>query len=260
MTTLKGLKTVIEDDQPPVDINALTTDEKKELITADTVSILSNTTLTASEVAFTASKSLFINTTGIAALRLPIPPSELQITIQNQDANLAYTSTRAKKSSGNCVLADAAGKPLIGTQYFFGPSKDPLLTRLDIEEGVAQPIKTLSKWTSRHHIFLLPDNRSFNWAYRKEPGFGANGAKGTALVLTLGEKRLAALIRNEETRTPGSKSCSAGNGGELVLSDEVGGEDGINEDLVVATCLLMLKKEIDRRRTVQIMMIAGVAT
>jgi len=46
----------------------------------------------------------------------------------------------------------------------------------------------------------------------------------------------------------------------LVLGALVGGKEGIAEEVVVATCLLMLKKEIDRRRTVQIMMISGVVS
>lgn len=65
-------------------------------------------------------------------------------------------------------------------------------------------------------------------------------------MLTLQDKRVAALIRNDETRTPGSKSCYAGNGGKLILGEDVGAKDGLSEALVLASCLLMLKKEIDR--------------
>jgi hypothetical protein len=68
---------------------------------------------------------------------------------------------------------------------------------------------------------------------------------------------LAALIRNEGTRTSGSKSCSAGSGGKLLLGEGFDSKEGLSEDLVVATCLLMLKTEIDRRRAVQFMVIAG---
>ncbi|KAH7377617.1 hypothetical protein BKA66DRAFT_152667 [Pyrenochaeta sp. MPI-SDFR-AT-0127] len=253
--TTTSTTTLVDTEKPPVDINRITEQEKKELVIADTVSVLSDTTLGFASGSFIPVKSLHINAKGSPVLRLPLPLAELETTIHNFDGSLAYTSTRAKKSSGNCVLTDADGKALIGTQYFFGPSKDPVLSRLDVAEG--QDIKTVSKWTSRDHKFLLPDGRILAWTYKKEKGFGAQGAKGTALVLTLGDKRLAALVRNDETRTSGSKSCSAGNGGELVLGEDVGGKDGVNEDLVIATCLLMLKKEIDRRRTVQFMMIAG---
>lgn len=244
-------------EKPPIDINTLSNEEKKELITSDAMSIMSSTTLGASELSFTPAKSLHINTKGSPLLRLPTPLRELEVTIHNFDGSLAYTSTRAKRSSGNCVLTDAQGNALIATEYFFGPSKDPFLKRVDVPEGISHEIKTVSKWTSRNHKFLLPDGRTFEWSYKKEKGFGTNGSKGTALVLTLNEKRIAALIRNDETRTTGSKPCSAGNGGELVLGEDIGGKDGINEDLVIATALLMLKKEVDRRRAVQFMMITG---
>jgi hypothetical protein len=240
---------------PVLDISTLSDQEKKELV-AETVSVASDTTtaiLGNPELSFTPIKSFIINAKGIPVLRLPLYHSELETTITNTDGSLAYVSTRAKKSSGNCILRDATGKALLSTTYFFGPSKDPVVTKLDTTED----IKTVSKWTSRDHSFVLPDGRILSWSYKKENGFGAKGAKGTALVLKLGEKRIATLVRNDETRTPGSKSCSAGNGGELVLGEGVDGNDGVSEDLVVATCLLMLKKEIDRRRTVQFMMIAG---
>lgn len=251
---MTSTNTLIENEKPLVQIDLLTEQEKKELIVPDNVSVLSSTTLYASD-GFSPAKSFHINAKGIPFLRLPAPLSELHTTIHHFDGSVAYTSTRAKKSSGNCILTDTDGNALIRTDYFFGPNKDPVLSRLDVTEG--QDIRTVSKWTSRDHQFLLPDGRTLTWSYKKEKGFGAQGAKGTALILTLGEKRLAALIRNEETRTPGSKSCSAGNGGELVLGEDIGGKDGINEDLVIAMCLLMLKKEVDRRRTVQFMMIAS---
>lgn len=93
---------------------------------------------------------------------------------------------------------------------------------------------------------------------KKEKGFGTDGAKRTALVMEVESKRVAVLISNDDTRTLGSKTCSAGNGGELRLGADCGGKMGISEDLVVATCLHMLEKEIDRRRSVDFMMIAAV--
>ncbi|KAF1968891.1 hypothetical protein BU23DRAFT_558116 [Bimuria novae-zelandiae CBS 107.79] len=245
------------DEKPPVDINILSDQEKKELITADAVSVLSGATIDASELSFTPAKSYHINAKGIPVLRLPSPPSELVTTINNFDGTVAYQSIREKRSSGNCVLTDAESHALIATQYFFGPGKDPVLRRLDSGEGEDNVIKTVSKWTSRAQKFSLHDGRTFEWEYKKEKGFGGQGKKGTALVLTMNGSRIAALIRNDGTRTPGSKSCSAGNGGELVLGDTVGGKEAISEELVIATVLLMLKKEIDRRRTVQVMMIAS---
>lgn len=257
MSTTTTLKAQQLDEKPPVDIALLSHQDKKELITADTVSIVSGTTIDGAELTFSPAKSYHIHAKGIPVLRLPAPPSELVTTINNLDGSIAYQSTRERRSSGNCVLTDAEGHQSIATQYFFGPGKDPVLRRVDAREGEDNIVKTVSKWTSRAQKFLLHDGRTFEWEYKKEKGFGGHGKKGTALVLTMNGRRIAALIRNEETRTPGSKNCSAGNGGELVLGQEVGGKEGISEELAIATVLLMLKKEVDRRRTVQFMMIAA---
>lgn len=70
---------------------------------------------------------------------------------------------------------------------------------------------------------------------------------------------VARFVRGEETRTPGTKASHAGNGGRLEMALERGGEDlfagGVGEEVVVATVLVMLKKEVDRRRGAQIAMI-----
>jgi len=68
-------------------------------------------------------------------------------------------------------------------------------------------------------------------------------------------KILAQLIRGEGSRTEGTSRCTAGNGGQLILDQEAGSQ--INEALIVASCLTMLKKEIDRRRGVQTAVIVG---
>jgi len=246
-------------DPLPFDVKLLSDSEKKELIAADAVSITSDTTLGAASLSFTRARSLIINTRGSPLLRLPMPLSELEIPIYKPDNSIAYLSTRAKRSSGNCILTDAEGKEVVSTTYFFGPGKDPILHLLD-DTHSDNEVKSISRWTSHSQKFVLPDGRTFQWDYKREVGFGAKGKKKTALVLTVGEKRIAALIRNSETRSPGSKSCSAGHGGELVLSEEVDGKDGLSEEIVVATCLLMLKKEVDRRRVVQFMFIASVVS
>lgn len=104
----------------------------------------------------------------------------------------------------------------------------------------------------------------FEWRYCGKKERGTVGEKiNNVLVLEkiVDEKRVrvAQLIRSEETRTPGTKSSYAGNGGRLEMC--VGGEEGllVDEVTVVATCLVMMKKEIDRLRTVQIMVMSGAA-
>lgn len=248
------------DEKPPIDIGTLSDQEKKELVASDAASILSGATINASDLSFRPAKSYHISAKGIPVLRLPIPSSELVTKVNNPDGSIAYQSTRERPNSGNCVLTNAEGHQLIATQYFFGPCRDPILMRLDTGAGEDNTVKTVSKWTSRTQKFLLHDGRTFEWGYKREKGFGGQDKKGTALVMTMNGKRIAVLVRNEKTRTPGSKSCSAGNGGELLLGEDVGGKKGIGEELVIATVLLMLKKEVDRRRTVQFMIIASAAT
>jgi hypothetical protein len=232
--------------------------EKQELIHADAISIASGTTLGPTEADFKAVKTLNISAKGIPVLRIPAPSSELQINIYNEDGSVAYQSTRGRRSSGNSVLTDAEGRQLIATEYFFGPGRDPTLHLLGGEETAS--VRTVSKWTSRSQTFLLSDGREFTWEYKKERGFGKDDKKGTALVMMLQGKRVAALIRNEETRTPGSKGCSAGNGGALLLGEQVGTKEGVSEELVVASCLLMLKKEVDRRRAVQMFTLVAIVS
>ncbi|KAH6644074.1 hypothetical protein C7974DRAFT_14026 [Boeremia exigua] len=242
-------------EEAPLDISTLSEEERKDLIIADTVSIASDTNLAVSTPPFTLTKTLLINARGIGIVRPFISTSERSISVTKPDGTLLYTSTRAQSCSGTCTLTDAEENRLIGTEYFFGPGRDPVLQRLD-REGCE--IKTLSKWTSRNHIFMLPDGRTCEWRYKREKGFGSGGATGTALLLSVQGVRAAQLIRNDETRTLGSKSCSAGNGGELQLGEDVGGKMGVEEDVVVATCLLMLKKEMDRRRCVQLIVPAAI--
>lgn len=69
------------------------------------------------------------------------------------------------------------------------------------------------------------------------------------------DKLLAALVRTEDTRTPGTRKSDAGNGGLLVLDEDA--TKLMNEETIVATCLMMLKKEIDRQRMVQIALMTG---
>lgn len=85
---------------------------------------------------------------------------------------------------------------------------------------------------------------------------------------------VARFIRGAGYRTPGSSASSAGNGGRLVVDLSLwggGGGDGDGEKegggkgerdmalvMVVTTCLLMLKREVDRRRAQQMAVMAGI--
>jgi hypothetical protein len=63
--------------------------------------------------------------------------------------------------------------------------------------------------------------------------------------------RIAQLVRNDQYRTPGTKKYSGGNGGRLFIDLRMWNEDKHTspqrvEAFVVASCLLMLKREADR--------------
>lgn len=244
----------------PLDLAPAPELQEKDLIETSTSSLCSSTIAPEHASSFTPVGSLHVDSKGLALIRLPLPPKQLEIAVRKPDGSLAYTSKRNKRCSGNCTLFDASGTPLITTTYFFGPGREPVISLLGCDKEAQVDVKLTSKWTSRKYTYVLPDGHSFAWEYagkKRLAAYGMDMMKGTALVLRLDGKVIAALIRNEETRTPGTTYLSAGNGGELLLGPDVNDKDGLGEDLVVATCLLMLKKEIDRRRMVQIMVISG---
>jgi hypothetical protein len=76
---------------------------------------------------------------------------------------------------------------------------------------------------------------------------------------------VAHFVRGEGCRTPGSGASSAGNGGRLVMDLGIweGGDVKVEREMallmVVSTCLVMLKREVDRRRAQQIAIMAGAA-
>jgi hypothetical protein len=112
----------------------------------------------------------------------------------------------------------------------------------------------------------------FEWRYARKNERGKVGENiNNILVLEKilsgdeGKKeriRVAQLIRSDDTRTPGTKAMYAGNGGRLEMCLDVGdGSKGqwTDEPTVVSTCLVMLKKEVDRLRTTQVMIMSGAA-
>jgi hypothetical protein len=197
---------------------------------------------------------------------------------------VVYISTRAKKGSGNAVLSNAEGKELVASEYQFGPGKNPKLRLLGKEGIESEEISAKGKWTSRTQDFTFAEGQTlFTWRYVREvdPASGDKKKKRTFLVMEVampttevvpevkgknketkdsGVRRVAQLIRNDESRTPGTKSCSAGNGGELVIDEAALEGTSVGEETVVATCLMMLKKEIDRRRTIQMAIIIAAAS
>lgn len=236
-----------------------TTTQLKEEVQSSALSIRSESTLyTLSDTNFQPSRILTVNARGIGAIRLPIPPRQTEIFIYNPDATEAYVSTRDKICSGNAVLSHPKRGDLIRTEYFFGPNRDPVLQLLQAESA---DVTVSGKWTSRTMQFAMPGGRRFEWEYAKEKR--ADGQKVRLIIFRAVEaektpRRIAQLVRGADTRTPGTSKCTAGNGGELQIDEAALQDHDLDEAVIVATCLVMLKREMDRRRMLQFAMIAGV--
>lgn len=224
---------------------------------------------------FIPTKTFFINSHGIGLFRLPLPSSELEINIHNADGSIAYVSKRGKRCSGDATLLSPETGELLHTAYLFGPNRDPIIrhatkevkANICAEDGMRSPvpeIRVTGKWNSRTQYFTTLYGDSFQWRYipSDDPRWDCKAL----LVLEKLEnnspsrvsRRIAQLVRNKQTRPEGTSKSCAGNGGELMLNVEAMGAE-IDETLVAATCLLMLKKEIDRRRMVQMMVLGGMA-
>ncbi|KAJ5081908.1 hypothetical protein NUU61_010172 [Penicillium alfredii] len=238
--------------------------EKEVVSSAQSVSSASSErTLTDTNFSFSPSRTLAINARGIGAFRLPLPARQTEIFIHNPDDTVAYISTRDSLWSGDAVLSDPKRGNLIRTDYFFGPTRGPVLRLLQSPSVLADELKISGKWGSRAVQFMGSGGLLLEWGYAKEKR--ADGNKVNLIVLNVVDgqgkepqnRRIAQLARGQDTRTPGTSRCAAGNGGELQIDEAARQSLEVDEAIVVATCLLMLKREIDRRRLVQCVVIAG---
>ncbi|KAJ5784152.1 uncharacterized protein N7518_009829 [Penicillium psychrosexuale] len=246
-------------------------DPQKEMeIHSSALSVRSNSTtrtLIESPSSFYPSRILTINAQGIRAFRLPLPSRQTEIFVYNPDGTEAYVSTRDKRCSGNATLSHPKRGDLIRTEYLFGPSRDPVVHLLQPSGDSPEEVAVAGKWTSRSMRFAIPGGKQFEWEYAKERR--ADGQKVNLIVLRAVEEdkaksketqrhRIAQLVRGDDARTPGTSRSSAGNGGELQIDEAASQSLELEEAVIVATCLMMLKKEVDRRRMIQFAMIAGV--
>jgi hypothetical protein len=246
---------------------------RKEKELSNSVSASSSSTLctlnaTNDSVLFCPSCTLTVDARGISCFRLPLPSSQTEITIALADGSTGYVSTRDKRSSGNSILSHPKFGNLIRTDYFFGPNRDPVLRLLQTSSVIPEEVRVSGKWTSRSAHFIMPNGTKYEWAYVKQKGSDGQKLKSIVLYAISPEdkakecehRRVAQLVRSPDTRTPGTSKCTAGNGGQLQIDDGALHSLQLYESIVVATCLVMLKKEIDRRRMIQAAVIAGVVS
>ncbi|KAK5997011.1 hypothetical protein PT974_02360 [Cladobotryum mycophilum] len=234
-----------------------------------------------SSSSFQATTSFQIDTLGHPLIALPFPQRPIPIPVYVVDhtgcvGNLAYQSVRPERSSGNSALFRAGDEhPVCSTTYRFGPGRPPKIqlsgvVAYDEEFEVNNRGITTRAQVIRTHL------GTFQWRYASKQERREAVADSllildriTSVTLEGGKqeeqrKPVAQLVRNAEFRTEGSKSSTAGNGGRLVmdLREWLGtkGEAEQMEVLAVASCLAMLKKEIDRRRMHQAIVIMGAAS
>lgn len=228
------------------------------------------------EVPITPSTVFTVHAQGTRFIRFPTPSPELEIAIFNgTDTSVepVYTSIRSKRGSGNATLRHYMKGDLLATSYRFGLFRDPEIRRIDggSDSKVVQSddsagelaVKISTGCRAVTFTSTTDDSKTFKWEYKKS--ISLTGKKRRLMILSMHDsslsaewkkdEMLAALVRTDDTRTPGTKKSDAGNGGLLVLDEQA--TTFMNEETILATCLMMLKKEIDRQRMIQVAIMAG---
>lgn len=213
----------------------------------------------------------------LLALPLAPRPSPIGVFAVRPDGSLgplAYQSLRHARCSGDSVLVRAddplALAPLCSTTYRFGPGRPP---RIQLQGelarrggGEAFDVAGEGVCTRAHSVRTHLGTLRWRYAGRRETrAAGASSLLVLERVTGVGaaerRMRIAQLVRSEALRTPGTTRATAGNGGRLLmdLGEWAGGkaEARAAEVLVLSSCLVMLKKEVDRRRAAQFMVLAG---
>ncbi|KAJ3498317.1 hypothetical protein NLG97_g1223 [Lecanicillium saksenae] len=176
-----------------------------------------------------------------------------------------YVSIRQKRSSNSCALVRTTDqdKTLISTIYRFGPGRHPKMhimpenTKVSVDAALldknvpGEEVEVKSRsFTSRAQLFDTALGK-YQWRYGNKQEKAACDADSLLVMERADGTRIAQLIRNAELRTPGTVKYSGGNGGRLMLdlhaweNSEKGATAGV-EAFVVASCILMLKREADR--------------
>ncbi|KAF9878586.1 hypothetical protein CkaCkLH20_04078 [Colletotrichum karsti] len=224
----------------------------------------------------------------------PIPVFRVEYGSWSQYSQPVYTSLRFSRGDSSCHLvrdSDESQTPVCTTLYRFGPGKPPVFrlpkspspsssgeTSPGAAESEGVDLQIFSKSvTSRTQVLKTPYG-TLRWRYASSKERAAVEGADELLVCELMEKvatksfkmeekttRIAQLVRGEGTRTRGTGRSTAGNGGRLMMdlfrwTDLKGGGKEVVEGLVIASCICMLKKEVDRRRMQQFMVLGAGAT
>ena len=237
---------------------------------------------------FTPTQKFRIDAEGQGAIRLPLPPKPdpipvYDVTAPDADSPL-YVSLRNARNSGTCQLV-RGDEAVCTTTYRFGPGKPPIITlhsasrnKEDASDEDEVVIENVGAFT-RSQV-LRSRHGTLRWRYASSKERKAQDQDSVLILEKIAAvssspnssrtKELATevgrFVRGEGTRTPGTSKASAGNGGLLLVDlsewqgEKKGGEEEEVRVLVVASCIAMLKKEVDRRRAVQTAVAVSVLT
>jgi hypothetical protein len=221
---------------------------------------------------FNPTTCLQIRAHGKPVLSFPLPSNELEIPIfSTETGRPVYISIRPTRRKGLCrlVLAEDSFETAIArTTYRFGPGpgRNPVVRIGRDDDLSADEFEMVGKnLLTRTVGFETRKWGRFEWRYgnkEERRKYRADNLLVLEKIMGNGEYRIrvAQLVRNDDSRTPGTKRAAAGNGGRLQMNLRGEAEEELlDEVVVVATCLVMLKKEIDRLRAIQIMAISGAA-
>ncbi|KAM0564526.1 hypothetical protein ACHAPJ_000740 [Fusarium lateritium] len=238
---------------------------------------------------FHPTKQLQIQAPGFPLIAFPLPPRPDPIYIFNvaptgERDEAEYISVRPARNSGSCFLAranDPVQAPLCTTTYRFGPGKPPMIRLCGNEnyQQYTEEIEISCKGVLTRSVVMRTHLGTFEWRY-------SSRAERRAAQTSIGEevncllildqvmkvaveggkqeerrRKVGQFVRSGGLRTEGSRRSSAGNGGRLMLDlrewADRKGEAVEMELLAVTSCVSMMKKEVDRRRMHQTMVIMG---
>ncbi|KAH7155244.1 hypothetical protein B0J13DRAFT_221399 [Dactylonectria estremocensis] len=237
------------------------------------------------DAGFHATKLLQIQTKGQPLMRLPLPPRPDPIYVfgvapTGELDEAEYVSVRPTRGSGSCFLAragDPTQTPVCTTTYRFGPNRPPKIQLLEADCGSEEIVFECKGSFTRATAMRTPLG-TFEWRYSTRAERRAAGPDVDSLLMLdrtttvslaggrseVRRRKVGQLVRAGGLRTEGTRRSTAGNGGRLMLDlrewADRKAEAGQMELLAVASCVSMLKKEVDRRRFHQTMMLMGGAS
>ncbi|KAL6855196.1 hypothetical protein ACO1O0_006334 [Amphichorda felina] len=234
-----------------------------------------------------------VENNGQPIIALPMPPRPCPIPIHavtptGEIADKVYESVRPARNSGNSILYHISASteaPVCATTYRFGPGRPPRIRLLgpDADVGCSdEEFEVVGRGRTTRAVSVRTHLGTFQWRYANKAERKAAGADsllvlervttvaraGTSSSISSSKteeqrRRVAQLVRSDEFRTAGTGRSTAGNGGRLMMDlrewaeGDCKGEARQMEVFVVASCIVMLKKEVDRRRLHQAIVIAG---